>query len=181
MNALLRILPLMILLSACLPKRQEDTQCPSGQTFDTTFKQCVADAILFNSAPIPYGNELTLQTEGAGPFNFAVNAASDGDGDAPLAYLVTTPPAYGTLTNCMNYAPDDPTPDLTCTYTPDDADFAGLDTFTYFVNDGKENSSFGATITINVASINDAPTYTTTDTDIVSGTGTMGDLKPFMV
>ncbi|MGQ0619411.1 MAG: Ig-like domain-containing protein [Panacagrimonas sp.] len=47
-------------------------------------------------------------------------------------------------------------PDGTFTYTPD-ADFEGVDTFTYQVSDGSPPLSGVATVTLNVAAVNDAP------------------------
>lgn len=72
---------------------------------------------------------------------------SDVDGDA-LTFSVVEAPQHGTLTGAA--------PNLV--YTPD-ADFNGTDTFTYHANDGALDST-PATVTITVASINDAPRFT---------------------
>ena len=72
-------------------------------------------------------------------------AGSDIDGDV-ITYDVETTPANGTLSGTM--------PNLT--YTPN-ANFAGVDSFFYVVNDGKVDSNL-TTVTITVAGINDAPT-----------------------
>jgi photosystem II stability/assembly factor-like uncharacterized protein len=71
-------------------------------------------------------------------------AATDVDGDT-LTYAVVTQPAYGKLSGVP--------PALT--YTPTN-NFNGTDTFTFRVNDGTANSG-PATVTINVASVNDIP------------------------
>ncbi|MBF0198761.1 MAG: cadherin-like domain-containing protein [Planctomycetes bacterium] len=71
-------------------------------------------------------------------------SGTDGDGD-PLTYILDTSPTNGMLTGTE--------PDLT--YTPD-ADFFGMDSFDFKVNDGTIDSAV-ATITINVTAINDMP------------------------
>jgi subtilisin-like proprotein convertase family protein len=65
---------------------------------------------------------------------------SDADGD-PLEAVLDTPPANGSL--ILN-------PDGSFTYTPD-AGFEGQDSFTYYANDGFEDSNL-ALVTINVES-----------------------------
>jgi len=70
---------------------------------------------------------------------------TDDDGSALSASLVSGP-ANGTLTFNTNGSFD---------YTPD-ADFNGVDTFTYKVNDGTQDSNV-ATVTITVDPVNDAP------------------------
>ena len=72
-------------------------------------------------------------------------SGSDIDGDV-ITYDVETTPANGTLSGTM--------PNLT--YTPN-ANFAGVDSFFYVVNDGKVDSNL-TTVTITVTGINDAPT-----------------------
>lgn len=69
--------------------------------------------------------------------------ASDPNND-PLTVVVTEPPANGTLTG----------EGLTLTYTPN-SNFYGTDLFTYTVSDGRTAAQ--ATVTINVAAVNDPP------------------------
>ena len=64
----------------------------------------------------------------------------------PLIFSIATPPLNGIL--------DGEPPNIT--YIPN-AEFNGLDRFTFFVNDGSVNSP-GATITITVNPVNDPPT-----------------------
>lgn len=71
-------------------------------------------------------------------------AGQDADGD-PLSFEIVTPPAHGTLSGAA--------PDLV--YTPT-ADFAGQDSVSFVVSDGKGRSN-PATVTINVTAENDAP------------------------
>ena len=68
----------------------------------------------------------------------------DVDGDT-LSYTVISNPAHGTLTGTA--------PDLT--YTPD-ANYHGSDSFAFKVNDGTVDSAT-ATVSITIASVNDAP------------------------
>jgi len=63
----------------------------------------------------------------------------------PLTYFVQTPPTNGTLSGTA--------PNLT--YTPN-ANFNGLDTFTFKVNDGAADSE-PATVSITIEPVNDAP------------------------
>ncbi len=81
--------------------------------------------------------------------------ANDSDAESsPLTAVLVTGPANAssfTLNSDGSFA-----------YTPN-ADFSGTDTFTYQANDGTENSNL-ATVTINIAAINDAPVMTTGST-----------------
>ncbi len=71
---------------------------------------------------------------------------SDADGN-PLSAVLLSGPSHGTLTLNANGQLE---------YTPD-ADFTGIDTFTYQVSDGTALSN-PATVTISVSPANDAPT-----------------------
>ncbi len=64
----------------------------------------------------------------------------------PLVVYLVSGPGHGTLSLNTNGS---------FNYTPD-KNFNGVDSFTYWVNDGKFNSNV-ATATINVAAVNDAP------------------------
>ncbi len=78
--------------------------------------------------------------------------ASDPNGD-PLSAELVSPPSNGALTISSSG---------TATYTPD-ADFNGTDTFTYRVSGTGSFStlySAPATVTITIAAVNDAPTFT---------------------
>jgi VCBS repeat-containing protein len=73
---------------------------------------------------------------------------SDADGD-PLTAILDSGPSNGTLT--LNA-------DGSFTYDPD-LNFCGEDSFTYHANDGQADSNI-ATVTIDVACVNDAPVAT---------------------
>ena len=73
---------------------------------------------------------------------------TDGESD-PLTAVKVTDPANGTLT--LN-------PDGSFLYTPN-ANFNGVDTFTYQANDGTGDSNV-ATVTITVTAVNDVPSFT---------------------
>ncbi|NTW95804.1 MAG: tandem-95 repeat protein [Erysipelotrichaceae bacterium] len=94
---------------------------------------------------------------------------SDVNGD-PLLYTVLTQPTHGTLSGtapAVHYVPA--------------ANYFGIDTFTFSVNDGLLDSSV-ATVTITVGSVNDAPiadsqTVTTTEDTGLDITLTGSDLE----
>jgi hypothetical protein len=77
-----------------------------------------------------------------------LSGASDPDGD-PLTAVKLTDPTRGSVTVNGNGS---------FTYTPT-PDLNGPDSFTYAVNDGSQNSA-AATVTINVAAVNDPPSFT---------------------
>jgi hypothetical protein len=78
----------------------------------------------------------------------AITLAGSDPESSPLSYAVVTNPTKGTLAGTP--------PNLT--YTPQ-LNYTGPDSFTFRVNDGTANSS-AATVTINVAAVNDAPVAT---------------------
>ena len=80
----------------------------------------------------------------------------DVDGD-PLQITIATPPTHGVATVNNNGTPADLTDDF-INYTPDE-DYFGTDSFTYTISDGQGLPST-ATVTMNVISLNDAPTFT---------------------
>ncbi|MES9854114.1 MAG: putative Ig domain-containing protein [Candidatus Thiodiazotropha sp. L084R] len=80
-------------------------------------------------------------------------AGSDPENDT-LTYTILTQPARGILFGDV--------PSLT--YRPD-ADFNGVDTFTYSANDGETDAN-SATVTITVTEVNDAPVATDANVDL---------------
>ena len=85
--------------------------------------------------------EMTLATFAPGVLE------NDHDVDADvLTAVLDAPPASGSLIL---------SPDGSFSYTPD-LNFFGLDTFTYYANDGESNSNL-ATVTITVNNVNDPP------------------------
>lgn len=107
-----------------------------------------------NDAPIMAGDQsFNINEDNA--LSLTLNGATDIDVPAQtLQYIVISPPANGTLSQCITtggYATD-----LTCTYTPN-SNFYGTDSFTYKAYDGISQSNMTSTVTFNVASINDAP------------------------
>jgi large repetitive protein len=92
----------------------------------------------------PIANNLNVAFDFNTPKDFILTG-SDIDGD-PLTFIVATQPANGTLSGVA--------PNLT--YTPNNG-FSGTDSFTFYVNDGTEDSNI-ATVTLNVAPLdNTAP------------------------
>ncbi|MGI4992976.1 tandem-95 repeat protein [Halobacteriovorax sp. GFR7] len=98
-----------------------------------------------NDAPTLTASQSVNVTEDT-VHNFFLTPGDDVDSPS-LSYITTSLPTNGTLT-CVGTTND-------CTYTPN-ADFFGVDTFTYKVNDGELDST-EATVTLNVANVNDRP------------------------
>jgi alpha-tubulin suppressor-like RCC1 family protein len=107
------------------------------------------DLIEANANPVLGANQ-SFSTSKNISFGFAVNMASDSDGDT-LVYSIVSGPSNGTLSNCLQNDSD-----LSCTYTPN-LDFVGSDSFTYKANDGIEDSIEVATVFITVNEINNPP------------------------
>lgn len=82
--------------------------------------------------------------------NFSLNPASDVDGD-PITYHIVSAPSVGTLNGCL-----DGTNSTSCEYIPM-PNYFGAVTFTYKVNDGIYDSESFATVTLNLAPVNDIP------------------------
>ncbi|WP_264060738.1 Ig-like domain-containing protein [Mycolicibacterium psychrotolerans] len=97
-----------------------------------------------NSAPVAVDNTVNTLEDTAVEGNVLIGDL-DVDGDT-LSIDSHTDPAHGTLT--LNQ-------DGTFTYSPD-ADYNGADSFTYTASDGIARSN-PATVTITIASVNDAP------------------------
>jgi hypothetical protein len=95
----------------------------------------------FNHAPV--ADAQSVATSEDQPLAIILTG-SDQDGD-PLTYRITVDPAFGSLSGSA--------PNLT--YTPS-ANFNGLDSFQFVVNDGQVDSA-PATVSITVAPVNDAP------------------------
>ncbi len=104
-------------------------------------------------------------------------AATDGDSD-PLTWEIITPPAVGTLTGTAPLL----------TFTPP-ADFHGSVTLDFRVSDGRQSSGT-ATVTLNIAPVNDAPLAVAgnavTDEDtpvaaVLTGSDSDGDALVFTV
>ena len=91
------------------------------------------------------GTEDTLLTVTVGSGVLSNDFDPDGIG-APLQALLQTDVSNGTLNLALDGSFD---------YTPD-PDFEGVDTFTYVADNG--SSSLEATVSLNIAAVNDAPT-----------------------
>jgi len=92
----------------------------------------------------PAAEDITTNVDEDNAVNITLHG-EDPEND-PLTYIIVTQPAHGTL-SALNGS--------TITYTPA-KDYNGSDTFTYRVNDGRQNSNTAiASITINP--VNDSP------------------------
>jgi endonuclease G, mitochondrial len=95
-----------------------------------------------NTAPVANAQSISASEDASSSVTLT---ASDFNVNSQLIYTVTGNPGHGVLTgNGANLI-----------YTPD-ADYFGSDNFTFKVNDGAADSNT-ATVTINVAEVNDAP------------------------
>jgi uncharacterized repeat protein (TIGR01451 family) len=116
----------------------------------------LAPAAIANAPPVAY--DVSVTTEEDMPLGITL-FASDSDGD-PLIYSVVIPPHDGTLSGVG--------PELT--YRPN-AQWNGLDFFTYRANDGSADSNL-ATVNITVNPVNDLPVacndqYTTNEDNLL--------------
>jgi hypothetical protein len=109
----------------------------------------VNDAPVAQSAPVQTPEDTPL---------LITLGATDADGD-PLSFEIVSGPSNGTLSSGAGAAR---------TYTPN-ANFVGVDTFTFRVNDGSVNSAT-ATITITVGGTNDAPVAVDDSAEAAFGT-----------
>ncbi len=135
--------------------QKKTTSCGAGETVNVTLRSCVsASAVAANHRPIPVDQSETIAEDNTIP-TFALSPATDSDADT-LSYLVVANPIHGTLTNCMNKSGSDGLTDTTCTYVPN-TNFFGTDRFTYKVNDGLQDSTDFAEVSIVVTAVNDAP------------------------
>jgi MYXO-CTERM domain-containing protein len=111
--------------------------------------------VAVNSPPI--ANPLTISVNEDGARSFTLTA-SDPDG-GPLAYIVRTPPAHGTLSGLP--------PNLV--YRPE-PDYFGPDSISFQVVDEADLLSNRATVTINVVGVNDAPVALPSSVDTTEDT-----------
>ncbi|NMC16674.1 MAG: tandem-95 repeat protein [Chloroflexi bacterium] len=144
-----------------------------------SFVEAAVDDVLVlatnpNNPPTANPQSLTSVEDTALPLMLS---GTDPDG-SPLSFAVTSNPAHGTLSGTA--------PSLT--YTPT-ANYAGADSFSFTVNDGKLTSA-PAVVEITVTPVNDAPlaaaqsVSTTVDTALavkLSGTDADGDALTYTV
>ena len=142
------------------------------QSFDLTvrnFEALVFNIVGGNVAPEAIGNiyeaseDVALTISGPGVLGNDIDA----DGATLIAALVTGPTNGTVVLNS----------DGSFTYTPD-ADFFGADSFTYKANDGALESDV-ATVTLQVAAVNDAPVAV--DDDIAGTAGGAGPIRVAVV
>jgi hypothetical protein len=97
-----------------------------------------------NNAPVASNGSDSVVEDGSVDITLV---ATDADSD-PLTYSVVAQPANGSVVVSSNSA----------TYTPN-ADFSGVDSFTFKANDGSVDSNV-ATVDVTVTGVNDAPVFT---------------------
>jgi hypothetical protein len=127
-----------------------------------------------NAAPVGYDQSVATAEDAAKSITLT---GSDADSD-PLTFSVVGGPLHGTLAGVA--------PNLTYTPAPD---YYGADSFTFKVNDGRDDSGT-ATVSIAVNAVNDAPAaagqYVTTNEDTLktitlSGSDVDGDALTYVV
>jgi VCBS repeat-containing protein len=118
----------------------EDASTPTQSTFNLTVKPV-------NDAPVAV-NDTIAATEDT-PFTYSAALLLVNDTDVDSATLTVASVASGSGGTAVLEV------DGSVTFTPD-ADFNGAASFSYIATDGALNSS-SATVTVNVAAVNDAP------------------------
>ncbi len=104
--------------------------------------------IRVGSSPIASDDQLTIPEDTPGTVDVLAND-SDPDGTIDVTTVaITNAPANGSVSV-------DPVSGLV-TYSPDQ-DFSGGDSFSYSVQDDESNTSNGASVSVTIAEINDAP------------------------
>jgi hypothetical protein len=111
-----------------------------------------------NDAPSSSNLTFTTNEDAAEPVTLT---AADVDGD-PLTYMLVTAPQHGSLSGTV--------PNLVYTPAPD---YYGPDSFTFVVFDGKTQSA-NATVTFNVAAVNDAPAAVADAASVVRNSSAVG-------
>ena len=133
------------------------------------------DCDIENTPPVASDQFVTLEEDNSVEITLDASAANETD---ELSFSLLTQPANGSL------AGDAPN----IIYTPNE-NFFGEDTFTFIANDGKDDSNI-ATVTIEVNSLNDAPSAdsqsleTNEDTDLpisLNGSDVDGDNVTFTI
>jgi VCBS repeat-containing protein len=126
----------------------------------------VADAPVANNDVYTVAEDSVLDVAASG----VLSNDTDADGDS-LAAILVTPPIHGVVT--FNA-------DGSFVYSPE-ADFVGVDGFSYYVNDGSTDSD-AASVTIEVTAVQDAPianndVYTVAEDSIleVAANGVLGN------
>src|SRR5207248_7676750 len=126
-----------------------------GITNSTTAATVSITVTPVNDAPTADAKSVTTAEDTAKTVTLT---GSDIDGD-PLTFAIVSGPTHGTLgsigsVTCTGTTPNNCSANVTYTPAPN---FNGSDSFTYKVNDGTVDS-VGATVSITVTPVNDAPT-----------------------
>ena len=114
-----------------------------------------------NDAPVMLADQSFTTNEDT-LYAVTLNGATDQEtATGSIQYKITSAPANGTLSNCINSATWNT--DIICDYTPS-SNFNGSDSFTYKAYDGALESGTSSTVSITVSPVNDVPVLATTQT-----------------
>ena len=139
---------------------------------NSTLTTVTIAVISVNDAPVVVDHTYDVNEDGSINMSLSglLSGATDIEGD-PLTPVVISEPLHGRM---------EVNPDGSFRYLPD-ADFNGLDTFTYQANDGVTQSN-PATVTVTVHAVNDAPLATANNYNViqdgtlnVANTGVLAD------
>ena len=91
------------------------------------------------------------------PTAFAIPTGSDQDSDT-LSYYLSALPLTGSVVSCMNLTGSTGSADLDCQYTGG-SNVNGGDNFSYYVNDGYDDSPSVAWVYVTINAVDDVPTF----------------------
>ncbi|MBT3983170.1 MAG: Ig-like domain-containing protein [Bacteriovoracaceae bacterium] len=152
---------LILMISLGCNKATQSAGCDNGKVYDPATRACVENVVgeVFSDNHKPLAGAVSEEfvTEDVISHSFGVPPGSDEDGDV-LSYFVVSSPSYGTIEDCMNASGSTGLGDLTCTYLPT-AEFAGTDSFTYRIHDGKEYGANYGSITFTFTGSNDSASF----------------------
>lgn len=115
-----------------------------------------------NTPPVAQSQTVNLQEDSSVQITLL---GIDADSTGPLTYSIVTGPSIGTLGAPTSLSSSS---GVVFTYTPN-SNANGADSFTFQVNDGI-NSSNVATVSLNIAAVNDAPVANSQTVSTTSGT-----------
>ncbi|MFO0897089.1 MAG: Ig-like domain-containing protein [Pirellulales bacterium] len=136
----------MLSFTAWLRSREERAR-EAAPAYPTLYLRRLEDRRVLNGEPVANADTFDVAEDGSLSVPAAGVLVNDTTSGGALSAAKVTDPAHGVLTLNADGSFD---------YTTN-ADFFGVDSFTYLVNDGTLDSLAPATVTITVTEVNDAP------------------------